>query len=235
MVYVPLQGGGMETNMKLALAALLKFLMGVLFVGLLLFPSAGSLAYPNAWLFIGLLFAPMLVFGIVLLLKAPGLLEKRLDGKEEEATQKGVVALSGLLFIAGFVVAGLDYRFGWSRVPTWVVIVASVVLLVAYALYIEVMRENAYLSRTVKVEENQKVVDSGLYGIVRHPMYAVTIWLFGAIPLVLASWWSLLCFLPYAAVMVVRIKNEEALLSAELEGYEEYKKRVKYRLIPFIW
>ena len=235
MVYVPLQGGGMETNMKLAVAALLKFLMGVLFVGLLLFPSAGSLAYPNAWLFIGLLFAPMLVFGIVLLLKAPGLLEKRLDGKEEEATQKGVVALSGLLFIAGFVVAGLDYRFGWSRVPTWVVIVASVVLLVAYALYIEVMRENAYLSRTVKVEENQKVVDSGLYGIVRHPMYAVTIWLFGAIPLVLASWWSLLCFLPYAAVMVVRIKNEEALLSAELEGYEEYKKRVKYRLIPFIW
>lgn len=221
--------------MKLALAALLKFLMGVLFVGLLLFPSAGSLAYAHGWLFIGLLFVPMLVFGIVLLLKAPGLLKKRLDGKEEEATQKGVVALSGLLFIAGFVVAGLDYRFGWSRVPTWVVIVASVVLLVAYALYIEVMRENAYLSRTVKVEENQKVVDSGLYGIVRHPMYAVIIWLFGAIPLVLASWWSLLCFLPYAAVMVVRIKNEEALLSAELEGYEEYKKRVKYRLIPFIW
>ena len=221
--------------MKLAVAALSKFLMGVLLVALLLFLPAGGLAYPNAWLFIGLLFAPMLVFGIVLLLKAPGLLEKRLDGKEEETTQKGVVALSGLLFIAGFVVAGLDYRFGWSRVPTWVVIVASVVLLVAYALYIEVMRENAYLSRTVKVEENQKVVDSGLYGIVRHPMYAVTIWLFGAIPLVLASWWSLLCFLPYIAVMVVRIKNEEALLSAELEGYEEYKKRVKYRLIPFIW
>ena len=221
--------------MKLAVAALSKFLMGVLLVALLLFLPAGSLAYAHGWLFIGLLFAPMLVFGIVLLLKAPGLLKKRLDGKEEETTQKGVVALSGLLFIAGFVVAGLDYRFGWSRVPTWVVIVASVVLLVAYALYIEVMRENVYLSRTVKVEENQKVVDSGLYGIVRHPMYAVTIWLFGAIPLVLASWWSLLCFLPYAAVMVVRIKNEEALLSAELEGYEEYKKRVKYRLIPFIW
>lgn len=163
------------------------------------------------------------------------MLEKRLGAKENENTQKGVVALSGLLFVAGFVVAGLDFRFGWSHVPTWVVIVASVVLLIAYALYAEVMRENAYLSRTVEVQENQKVIDTGLYGIVRHPMYAVTLWLFLSIPVVLGSWWSLLCFLPYVAVIVVRIRNEEKVLEAGLEGYAEYKKRVKYRILPFLW
>ena len=221
--------------MKLACSALIKFTAGLLLVGALLFLPAGSLAYMNGWLFIGLLFIPMLFLGIVLLIKAPNLLEKRLSAKEKESTQKGVVALSGLLFIAGFVVAGLDFRFGWSKMPLWVVITASVVLLISYGLYAEVMRENAYLSRTIEVQENQKVVDTGLYGIVRHPMYAVTLWLFLAIPVVLGSWWSLLCFLPYIAVIVIRIRNEEKVLEAGLDGYVEYKKRIKYRILPFIW
>lgn len=221
--------------MKLACSALIKFTAGLLLVGALLFLSAGSLAYMNGWLFIGLLFIPMLFLGIVLLIKAPNLLEKRLSAKEKESTQKGVVALSGLLFIAGFVVAGLDFRFGWSKMPLWVVITASVVLLISYGLYAEVMRENAYLSRTIEVQENQKVVDTGLYGIVRHPMYAVTLWLFLAIPVVLGSWWSLLCFLPYIAVIAIRIRNEEKVLEAGLDGYVEYKKRIKYRILPFIW
>lgn len=221
--------------MKLFWSALAKFLMGLLLVGILLFLPAGSFRYLNGWLFIGLLFLPMLLLGTVLLIKAPDLLEKRLNAKEEEAAQKAVVALSALLFVGGFVVAGLDFRFGWSHVPLWAVILASVILLASYALYGEVMRENAYLSRTVEVQENQKVVDTGLYGVVRHPMYAVTLWLFLAIPVVLGSWWSLLCFLPYVAVLVVRIRNEERVLEEGLEGYAEYKKRVKYRLLPFVW
>ena len=221
--------------MKLAISALIKFTVGLALVGLLLFLPAGTLSYANGWLFIGLLFLPMLLLGIVLLIRSPKLLEKRLGAKEKENTQKGVVAASGLLFIAGFAVAGLDFRFGWSKMPLWVVIVASVVLLISYALYAEVMRENAYLSRTVEVREGQKVVDTGLYGIVRHPMYAVTVWLFLSIPVVLGSWWAFLCFLPYAPLIVIRIINEEKLLLAELEGYEEYKKRVRYRLLPFIW
>lgn len=221
--------------MKLAISALIKFTVGLALVGLLLFLPAGTLSYANGWLFIGLLFLPMLLLGVVLLIRSPELLEKRLGAKEKENTQKGVVAASGLLFIVGFVVAGLDFRFGWSEMPLWVVIVASVVLLISYALYAEVMRENAYLSRTVEVREGQKVVDTGLYGIVRHPMYAVTVWLFLSIPVVLGSWWAFLCFLPYVALIVIRIINEEKLLSAELEGYEEYKKRVRYRLLPFIW
>ncbi len=221
--------------MKLALNALIKYIFGLVFVGLLLFLPAGSFTYSNGWLFIGLLFVPMLILGIVLLIKSPELLEKRLDSKEKENTQKGVVAISGLLFVVGFAVAGLDYRFRWSDVPSWVVFIASVVLLISYALYAEVMRENVYLSRTIEVQENQKVVDTGLYGIVRHPMYAVTIWLFLAIPIVLGSWWSLLCFLPYIAVIVVRINNEEKVLESGLEGYTDYKKRVKYRIIPLVW
>ena len=221
--------------MKLALNALTKFIFGLILVGLLLFLPAGSFAYPNGWLFIGLLFVPMLFLGVVLLIKSPKLLEKRLGAKEKENTQKSVVAVSGLLFVVGFVIAGLDYRFGWSNVPTWVVIAASVVLLISYALYAEVMRENAYLSRTIEVQENQQVVDTGLYGIVRHPMYAVTIWLFLAIPIVLGSWWSLMIFLPYVAVIVIRIQNEEKVLEAGLEGYTDYKKRVKYRIIPLVW
>ncbi|MBO5883355.1 MAG: isoprenylcysteine carboxylmethyltransferase family protein [Clostridia bacterium] len=189
----------------------------------------------NAWLFIALLFIPMVILGIVLLVKAPDLLEKRLNAKEEEKTQRGVVAISGLLFICGFVVAGLDFRFGWSRVPTWAVITASFILLLSYVLYAEVMRENAYLSRTVEVQEDQSVVDTGLYGIVRHPMYAVTLWLFLSIPVVLGSWWSLLCFLPYIPLFIVRILNEEKVLEEGLDGYAEYKKHVRYRLVPFVW
>lgn len=221
--------------MKLAFRALVKFLFGLILVGALLFLPAGSIEYLNGWLFIGLLFVPMLILGAVLLIKAPKLLEKRISVKEKQNTQKGVVAVSGLLFVAGFVVAGLDFRFVWSEVPIWVVIASSVILLISYALYAEVMRENAYLSRTVEVQENQKVIDTGLYGIIRHPMYAVTIWLFLSIPLVLGSWWALLFFAPYVVVIVVRILNEEKVLEAGLEGYTEYKKRVKYRLLPFIW
>lgn len=221
--------------MKLAISALIKFTVGLALVGLLLFLPAGTLSYANGWLFIGLLFLPMLMLGVFLLIRSPELLEKRLGAKEKNNTQKGVVAASGLLFVAGFAVAGLDFRFGWSEMPLWVVIVASVVLLISYALYAEVMRENAYLSRTIEVQAGQKVVDTGLYGIVRHPMYAVTVWLFLSIPVVLGSWWACLCFLPYVAVIVIRIRNEEKLLSEELDGYEEYKKRVKYRLLPFIW
>lgn len=220
---------------KLFLSALTKFLFGLALVGALLFLPAGSFAFTGGWIFIGLLFIPMLVLGAVLLIKSPDLLQKRLDAKEKENTQKGVVALSGLLFLAGFIIAGLDFRFGWSNVPTWLVIVASVILLASYALYAEVMRENAYLSRTIEVQEGQKVVSTGLYGIVRHPMYAVTIWLFLSIPLVLGSFFSLLCFLPYPIIMAVRILNEEKVLTQGLDGYAEYKKKVKYRLMPFIW
>ena len=221
--------------MKLLISALSKFLIGLVLVGALLFLPAGSLEYMNGWLFIGLLFAPMLILGVVLFIKSPDLLKKRLDAKEKESTQKGVVAVSGLLFLGGFVVAGLDYRYGWSCVPMWAVIVASAILLISYGLYAEVMRENTYLSRTVEVQEGQRVVDTGLYGIVRHPMYAVTIWLFLSIPVVLGSWWSLLCFLPYIPVIITRIVNEEKVLEKGLEGYTDYKKRVKYRLIPFIF
>ena len=221
--------------MKLFLKAITKYVVGLVFVGALLFLPAGTLAYPKAWLFIALLFLPMLALGAVLLVKSPELLEKRLDAKEKEKTQKGVLAVSAVMFVGGFVVAGLDFRFGWSRVPIWVTVVASVVLLVSYALYAEVMRENEYLSRTIEVQENQKVVDSGLYGIVRHPMYAVTLWLFLASPIVLGSWWSLVCFAPYIVIIVIRILNEEKVLQEGLDGYSEYKKRVKYRLVPFIW
>ena len=222
-------------KMKLLLNALTKFAGGLLMVGLLLFLPAGSFEYINAWLFCVLLFVPMLVLGAVLLIKAPDLLRKRLDTKEKEKTQKGVIALSGLLFLGGFIVAGLDFRFGWSQIPAWLVAAASVILLISYGLYAEVMRENAYLSRTVKVHENQKVIDTGLYGIVRHPMYAVTLWLFLAIPIVLGSWFSLICFLHYPIVIVIRILNEEKVLTEGLEGYAAYKKKVRYRLIPFIW
>lgn len=221
--------------MKLLINALTKFSLGLVLVGALLFIPAGTFNYVGGWLFIALLFVPMLILGIVLFIKAPELLEKRLGAKEKEGAQKGVVAASGLLFVLGFVVAGLDFRYGWSYVPTGVVFISAAVLLISYALYGEIMRENAYLSRTVEVQEGQKVVDTGLYGIVRHPMYAVTVWLFLSIPLVLGSWWSLLCFLPYVPVIVIRIINEEKVLCEGLEGYADYKKRVKYRLIPLIW
>lgn len=221
--------------MKLFLQAVIKYLVGLILVGLLVFLSAGSFHYMNGWLFIGLLFVPMLILGIVLFLKAPELLAKRLDAKESEDTQKWVVGLSGLIFLAGFIVAGLDFRFGWSQMPPWVVIVAAVILLVSYTLYGEVMRENAYLSRTIEVAKGQQVVDTGLYGIVRHPMYATTVWLFLAIPVVLGSWWALLCFSFYIPLIIVRIVNEEKVLVRDLEGYKAYRTRVRFRLIPFIW
>ena len=221
--------------MKLLASALMKFTCGLLLVGCLIFLPAGTLSYTYGWLLIGLLFGPMLIAGFVMLAKSPDFLKKRLDAKEKQGTQKGVVAFSGLMFIAGFVVAGLDFRFGWSRMPTWVVITASVLFLAAYGLYAEVMRENAYLSRTVKVEEGQTVVDTGLYGIVRHPMYMATILLFLMIPLVLGSWYGLIAFAFYPAIIIVRLKDEENLLTRELPGYAAYKQKVKYRIIPFIW
>ncbi len=221
--------------MKLLLSALTKFTCGLLLVGLLIFLPAGTLQFTYGWLFIGLLFVPMLIAGLIMFFKTPDFLAKRLDVKEKQATQKGVVALSGMMFIAGFVVAGLDYRFGWSQMPFPVTIIASVLFLTAYALYAEVMRENAYLSRTVKVEEGQKVVDTGLYGIVRHPMYMATILLFLMIPVVLGSWCALIAFAFYPAIIVVRLKDEEELLTRELPGYAEYKQKVKYRIMPFIW
>lgn len=221
--------------MRLLVSALTKFLTGLLLVGTMLFWPAGGFDYINGWLFCGLLFVPMLILGAVLYVKSPDLLRKRLDSREKEKTQKGVIAWAGLFFVIGFVVAGFDHRFGWSRIPMWVVLVASVILLISYALYAEVMRENAYLSRKIEVQEGQKVVDTGLYGIVRHPMYAVTIWLFLSIPLVLGSWYSLICFAFYPAAIVVRILNEEKVLRAGLDGYAEYCERVRYRLIPGIW
>ena len=221
--------------MKLLIEALTKFTCGLLLVGLLIFLPAGTLSYTYGWLLVGLLFGPMLIAGFVMLSKSPEFLKKRLDAKEKQGTQKGVVAYSGLMFIVGFVVAGLDFRFGWSKMPLWVTIVASALFLVAYALYAEVMRENAYLSRTIKVEQGQTVVDTGLYGIVRHPMYAVTLLLFLAMPLVLGSWYALIVFAFYPAIIIVRLKDEEALLTKELPGYAQYKQKVKYRLIPFIW
>ncbi len=222
-------------KLKLLCSAAVKYLLGLVLIGALLFLPAGGFDYPNGWLFIGLLFVPMLILGVVLFIKSPALLEKRLNTKEKQATQKGVVAISGLLFLVGFMTAGLDHRFGWSHVPTAAVVIASLILLISYGLYAEVMRENAYLSRTIEVQEHQHVVDTGLYGIVRHPMYAVTIWLFLAMPVVLGSWWALICFLPYIPVIIVRIQNEEQLLKQELSGYDDYTKRVKYRLLPFVW
>ena len=221
--------------MKLLISALTKFLVGLLLVGLLIFLPAGTLAYPGGILFLCLLFIPMLLMGVVMMISARGLLAKRLDAKERQAAQKGVQSLSGLVFIAGFVLAGLDFRFSWSDVPLPVVIAASVIFLTGYGLYAEVMRENAYLSRTVKVEEGQTVVSTGLYGIIRHPMYTASILMFLSIPLVMGSWYAMIPFAFYPALMVVRVLDEEKLLTAELQGYAEYKTKVKYRLIPFIW
>lgn len=221
--------------MKLFMSVLTKFTCGAALVGLLIFLPAGSLHYIRGWLLMALLFVPMLIAGFVMLFRSPAFLEKRLDAKEKQATQKGVLAFSALMFIGGFVVAGLDYRFGWSCVPNAVVIAAAVLFLLSYALYAEVMRENAYLSRTIRVEEGQTVVDTDLYGIVRHPMYSATILLFLMMPLILGSWYALIVFAFYPAIIILRLKDEENLLTRELAGYGEYKKKVKYRLLPFIW
>ncbi len=222
-------------TVKLFCSAIIKFTLGVVLVGLLLFLPVGTFNYPNAWLFMGILFIPMFVAGIVMMIKNPKLLEKRLNAKEKENEQSLVIKLSGLMFVAGFVIAGLDFRFGWLPLPKMVSYIAAVVFLLAYLLYAEVLRENTYLSRTIEVQENQKVIDTGLYGIVRHPMYSVTLILFLAMPLVLGSILSFVIFLFYPVLIAKRIKNEEQVLEAELDGYADYKKKVKYRLIPFVW
>ena len=222
-------------NKKLFIQAVLKFALGALLVGLLVFLPAGTIHFFNGWLFMGILFIPMFFAGIVMMVKNPMLLKSRLDAKEEEKEQSLVVKLSGLMFLVGFIIAGFDYRFGWCILPKSVSIVASLIFLIAYCLYAEVLRENTYLSRTIEVQENQKVVDTGLYGIVRHPMYAVTLLLFMSMPLVLGSVFSFIIFLAYPFIIAKRIRHEEEFLEKELDGYAEYKKKVKYRLVPFIW
>ena len=221
--------------MKLFIEAVTKFLLGFVLVGLLIFVPAGTISYFNGWLFMGILFVPMFLAGIVMIFKNPELLKKRLDAKEKQEDQSFVVKLSGLMLLCGFIVAGLGVRFEWYMLPTKVVIVFAVLFLLAYVLYAEVLRENTYLSRTIEVQENQKVIDTGLYGIVRHPMYSATLLLFLSMPLVLGSVYSFLIFLVYPFIIVKRIKGEEEFLEKELAGYREYKQKVKYRLIPFIW
>ncbi len=222
-------------SLKLFSQAIVKFILGALITGLLIFLPAGGLDYPNGWLFMGLLFIPMFIGGVVLMLKNPGLLEKRLNVREKEGEQKTVVLLSGVMFIAGFVLCGLNHRFGWIVMPKAVVIAASVVFVLAYLLYAEVPRENTYLSRTIEVQSGQKVIDTGVYGVVRHPMYSATLIMFYMVPLILGSVISFAVFLPYLFIIAKRIRNEEKVLSAGLEGYGEYMKKVKYRLIPYIW
>lgn len=220
---------------KLFTQAITKFLCGLLIVGLLLFLPAGKFAYWQARLFIGILFIPMFIAGLVMMKKSPELLRKRLNVKEEQPEQKAAIALSGLMFLAVFLVAGLNFRFSWIVLPAWVSYASAVVFLVAYALYAEVLRENVWLSRTVEVQENQKVIDSGLYGVVRHPMYMSTLLLFLSMPLVLGSVISLVIMLAYIPIIAKRIRNEERVLEDGLEGYAEYKERVRYKVIPFVW
>ena len=222
-------------TLKLFIQAIMKFTLGVVLVGTLIFLPAGTLAFAGGWLLMGILFIPMFIAGIVMMIFNPSLLASRLDAKEKEKEQSVVLKLSGLMFILGFILAGLDFRFGWVKLPFAVNVIASVVFIVAYVLYAEVLRENTYLSRTIKVVEGQKVVSTGLYGIVRHPMYFATILLFMSIPLVLGSVISFAVFLAYPFIIAARIKNEEEVLSRELDGYDEYKKKVKHRMLPFIW
>ena len=226
---------GEVMSIKLFLQAIIKYIFGVLIVGGLLFIPANSFKYWNGWLFMGLLFIPMFIAGIILMIKNPELLKKRLNAKEKENEQKWVLLFSGLMFLAGFIIAGLNYRYKWTELPNIVVIIASILFIIAYILYAEVLRENTYLSRTIEVQENQKVIDTGLYGYVRHPMYAVTILLFLTMPLILGSITSFLIFLIYPVIICKRIKNEEDVLERDLKGYIEYKKKVKYKIIPFVW
>lgn len=222
-------------DIKLFFQAIIKVLCGILIVGLLLFIPAGSFEYWNAWLFMGLLFIPMLIAGFVLMFKNPELLRRRLNAKEKQNEQKQVIMFSALMFLLGFIIAGLDYRFEWIKLPNIVVIIASCIFVISYILYAEVLRENTYLSRTIEVDKDQKVVDTGLYGIVRHPMYAATILLFLSMPLILGSLISFAIFLTYPVLIAKRIKNEEEVLEKDLKGYKEYKEKVKYKMIPFIW
>lgn len=220
---------------KLFIQAIAKYIAGILLIGLLIFLPAGTLSFFNGWLFMGILFIPMFFAGIVLMVKNPGLLKKRLNAKEKLSEQGLVIKLSGLMFSAGFIIAGLGFRLRWFMLPKGFVLAASVMFLVAYALYAEVLRENTYLSRTIEVQENQKVIDTGLYGIVRHPMYSVTLVLFLSMPLVLGSVYAFVVFCAYPLIIAKRIKSEESFLEKELDGYLEYKKKVKYRLIPLVW
>lgn len=220
---------------KLFLSLCAKFLLGLIAVSLLLFLPAGSVFYWNAWVLIGVLFVPMFLVGIFLLWKSPDLLAKRLNSKEKEREQKQVLVLSLFMFVSGFLVAGFDFQYRWSRLPNWVVLVATVVFLLSYGIYAEVIRENTYLSRTIEVQKNQKVIDTGLYGMVRHPMYFATVLLFLSMPLILGSVFAFLIFLMYPLVIIKRIKNEEEVLREGLDGYSDYMQKVKYRLIPFIW
>ena len=222
-------------SVKLFFEAIIKIALGILMIGVLVFMPANTINYWNAWLLIALLFIPMFIAGIVMMIKAPDLLKKRLNAKEKEGEQKVVILLSLLMFIIGFVIAGLNFKYSWFILPNWVVILASVIFLLAYMVYAEVLRENQYLSRVIEVQENQKVVDTGLYGIVRHPMYAATIFLFLSMPLILGSIFSFVIFLVYPIIIAKRIKNEEEVLEKELKGYSEYKTKVKYKMIPFIW
>ena len=222
-------------DIKLFLQAIIKYVFGVLIVGGLLFIPANSFDYWNGWLFMGLLFIPMFIAGIILMIKNPELLRKRLNAKEQENEQKWVLLFSGVMFIAGFIIAGLNYRYRWIEMSNVVTIISSILFIIAYILYAEVLRENTYLSRTIEVQENQKVIDTGLYGIVRHPMYAVTILLFLTIPLILGSIISFIIFLIYPIIIGKKIKNEEKVLEKDLKGYTEYTKKVKYKVIPFVW
>ncbi len=222
-------------TIKLFIQAITKFLLGIVLIGLLIFLPAGTLDFTNGWIFMAILFIPMLIAGVVMMIKNPNLLRNRLDAKEKEREQSLVVKLSGLMFLGGFIVAGLDFRFDCCPLPRSVVIGAVVVFLISYLLYAEVLRENTYLSRTIQVQENQKVIDTGLYSVVRHPMYLATILMFLSMPLVLGSLFSFIIFLAYPLIIAKRIKNEEQVLECELQGYTEYKKKVKYRMIPFIW
>lgn len=223
----------MKSN--LLFQSLTKFFLGIILMGVLIFLPAGSLHYWQGWLLMGILFVPMFVAGLVMMVKNPELLRKRLNAKEQEKEQKTVVALSGLLFLVAFVVAGLNWRFQWVVLPNWAVWVAAGIFIVCYLLYVEVLRENTYLSRTIEVQEHQKVIDTGLYGIVRHPMYMATTLLFLMMPFVLASPISFTIMLLYIPLIAKRIRNEEKVLEQGLEGYADYKKRVKYRILPFIW
>lgn len=220
---------------KLFFQAIIKFILGVVLVGALLFIPANSFEYWNGWLFMGLLFIPMFLAGIVLMIKNPELLKKRLNAKEKEKEQKMVILFSGLMFISGFIVAGLNYKYNWTQLPNIVIVISSILFIISYILYAKVLRENAYLSRTIEVQVNQKVIDTGLYGYVRHPMYAATILLFLTIPLILGSIISFIIFLIYPILIAKRIKSEEKVLEKQLQGYTEYKKNVKYKLIPYIW
>ena len=225
----------MKLDIKLMASASIKFLMGLVLVGLLIFLPAGTMDYPCGWLLMAVLFVPMFIAGVVMALLSPRLLKKRLDAKEKEDEQKSVVAMSGVMFIAAFVVAGLNHRYSWSIMPSWAVWVAVALFLLSYLMYARVLRENAYLSRTIEVQPGQKVIETGLYGIVRHPMYSATILLFLSMPLVLGSLPSFVIMLAYIPLIVKRIRNEEAVLLEGLDGYADYCRKVKYRIIPFVW